>query len=78
MYARVSARWARAVAFSSSVSPNSVVQSPKLPCVVPKLVLGGGLKARNSNAQAREAIIECHIPSRMAELARPESYAVMS
>ena len=43
-----------------------------------KLVLGGGLKARNSNAQAREAIIGCHILNRMAEIGRPESYAVMS
>ncbi len=43
-----------------------------------KLVLGGGLKARNSNAQTREAMIGCHILNRMAELGRPESYAVVS
>jgi len=43
-----------------------------------KSVLGGGLKARNSIAQAREAMIGCHILNRMAELGRPESYAVVS
>ena len=43
-----------------------------------KLVLGGGLKARNSNTQAREAMIGCHILSWMAELGWPESYAVVS
>ena len=43
-----------------------------------KSVLGGGLKARNSNAQAREAMIGCHILNRMAELGRSESYAVVS
>ena len=43
-----------------------------------KLVLGGGLKARNNNAQAREAMIGCQILNRMAELGRPESYAVVS
>jgi len=43
-----------------------------------KSVLGGGLKARHSNAQAREAMIGCHILKRMAELGRPESYAVVS
>ena len=43
-----------------------------------KAVLGGGLKARNSNAQAREAIIGCHILNRMGELGRPQSYAVVS
>ena len=43
-----------------------------------KSVLGGGLKARNSNAHAREAMIGCHILNRMAELGRPESYAVVS
>jgi hypothetical protein len=43
-----------------------------------KSVLGGGLKASNSNAQAREAMIGCHILNRMAELGRPESYAVVS
>ena len=42
-----------------------------------KSVLGGGLKARNSIAQTREAMIGCHILNRMAELGRPESYAVM-
>ncbi len=41
-------------------------------------VLGGGLKARNSNAQAREAMIGCHILNWMAELGRPESYTVAS
>ena len=43
-----------------------------------KSVLGGGLKARNSIAQTREALIGCHILNRMAELGRPESYAVLS
>ncbi len=43
-----------------------------------KSVLGDGLKARNSNAQAREAIIGCHVLNRMAELGRSESYAVVS
>jgi hypothetical protein len=42
-----------------------------------KSVLGGGLKARNSNAQAREAVIGGHMLSRMAELGRPESFAVV-
>ncbi len=41
-----------------------------------KSLLGGDLKARNSNAQTREAIIGCHILNRMAGLGRPESYAV--
>ena len=43
-----------------------------------KSVLGGALKARNSIAQTREAMIGCHILNRMAELGRPESYAVVS
>ncbi len=43
-----------------------------------KSVLGGGLKARNNIAQTREAMIGCHILNRMAELGRPESYAVAS
>ncbi len=43
-----------------------------------KSVLGGGLKARNSKAQAREAVIGCHVLNRMAELGRPKSYAVVS
>ena len=43
-----------------------------------KSVLGGGLKARNSNAQTREAMIGCHTLNRMTELGRPESYAVVS
>ncbi len=43
-----------------------------------KSMLGGGLKARNSNAQTREAMIGCHILNRVAELGRPESYAVVS
>ena len=43
-----------------------------------KSVLGGGLKASNSKAQTREAMIGCHILNRMAELRRPESYAVVS
>ena len=42
-----------------------------------KSVLGGGLQARNSNAQTREAAIGCHILNRMAELGRPKSYAVV-
>ncbi len=43
-----------------------------------KSVLGGDLKARNSKAQAREAVIGCHVLNRMAELGRPKSYAVVS
>lgn len=43
-----------------------------------KSVLGGGLRARNSNAQAREAMIGCHILNRMAEIGKPNSYAVVS
>lgn len=43
-----------------------------------KSMLGGGLKARNSNAQRREAVISCHILNRMVELGRPKSYAVVS
>ena len=43
-----------------------------------KSVLGGGLRARNSDAQKREAMIGCHILNRMAELGRPKSYAVAS
>ena len=38
-----------------------------------KSVLGGSLQARNSNAQAREAAIGCHILNRMAQLGRPKS-----
>ena len=38
-----------------------------------KSLVGGGLKARNSNAQTREAMIGCHVLNRMAELGRPES-----
>jgi len=43
-----------------------------------KSMLGGGLKARNNNAQRREAMIGCHVLNRMAELGRPKSYAVAS
>ena len=43
-----------------------------------KSLLGGTLKARNSNAQAKEVMIRCHILNRMASLSRPESYAVVS
>jgi hypothetical protein len=43
-----------------------------------KSLLGGGLKARNCNAQTREVMIGCHILNGMAELGRPESYAVVS
>ncbi len=43
-----------------------------------KSLLGGALKARNSNAQTREVMIGCHILNRMAALGRPESYAVVS
>jgi hypothetical protein len=42
-----------------------------------KSMLGGGLKAKSSIAQAREAMIGCHILNRMAELGRPVSYAVV-
>jgi len=43
-----------------------------------KSMLGGGLKARNSDSQRREAVIGCHILNQMVELGRPQSYAVMS
>ncbi len=43
-----------------------------------KSLLGGPLKARNGNAQTREAMIGCHILNRMAELGRPESYTLVS
>ncbi len=43
-----------------------------------KSLLGGGLKARHSKAQTREAMIGCHILNRMAEFGRPQSYAVVS
>ena len=43
-----------------------------------KSVFGGGLKASNSIAQTREAMIGCHILNRMVELGRPESYATVS
>ncbi len=43
-----------------------------------KSVLGDGLKARNRDAQKREAVIGCHLLNRMAELGRPKSYAVAS
>ncbi len=43
-----------------------------------KSVLGGRLRARNSKAQTREAMIGCHILNRMAELGKPKSYAVAS
>ena len=43
-----------------------------------KSMVGGSLRARNSDAQTREAMIGCHILNRMAELAKPQSYAVAS
>ena len=43
---------------------------------VGKSILGAGLKARDSYAQTREAVTGCHILNRMAELGRPQSYAV--
>jgi hypothetical protein len=43
-----------------------------------KSLLGDGLKAKNRNAQTREFMIGCHILNRMAELGRPESYAIVS
>ena len=43
-----------------------------------KSMLGCGLKARNRDAQKREAMIGCRILNRMVELGRPESYAVVS
>ena len=42
-----------------------------------KSVLGDSLKARNINAQKREAMIGCHTLNRMAELSRPESCAAV-
>ncbi len=42
-----------------------------------KSMLGGGLKARHSKAQSREAAIGCHILNRMAALGRPKSYALV-
>ncbi len=43
-----------------------------------KSVFGGGLQARHSKAQRREAAIGCHILNQMAELGRLKSYAVVS
>ncbi len=43
-----------------------------------KSMLGGSLKARNGQALTREAMIGCHILNRMAELGKPQSYAVAS
>ena len=43
-----------------------------------KSMLGCGLKARNRDAQKREAMIGCHILNRMAELGKPQSYAMKS
>ena len=43
-----------------------------------KSVLGGALRARNGDAQKREAMIGCQILNRMAELGKPQSYAVAS
>ncbi len=43
-----------------------------------KSMLGGRLKARAGDAQRREAMIGCQILNRMAELGRPQSYAVAS
>jgi hypothetical protein len=42
-----------------------------------KGTLGGGLRARNSEAQEREALLGCYVLNRMSELGRPESYAVV-
>jgi len=42
-----------------------------------KCSLGGRLRTRNADAQRREALLGCHILNRMAELGRPESYAVV-
>jgi len=43
-----------------------------------KSALGGRLRASNSEAQKREAMIGCQILNRMAELGKPQSYAVAS
>ncbi len=43
-----------------------------------KSMPGGSLKARNGQALTREAMIGCHILNRMAELGKPQSYAVAS
>ena len=43
-----------------------------------KSVFGGGLGARRSTAQTKEAMIGCHILNRMADLSRPNSYAVVA
>jgi hypothetical protein len=43
-----------------------------------KSVFGGGLRARRSTAQTKEAMIGCHILNRMADLSRPNSYAVVA
>ena len=42
-----------------------------------KRVLGDGLRARDPDAQNREAMIGCHVLNRMLELGRPESYRVL-
>ena len=43
-----------------------------------KSLLGDSLKARHRQAQTREAMMGCHILNQMAELGRPQSYAVVS
>ena len=43
-----------------------------------KSVFGGGLQARHSKAQSREAAIGCPILNRMAELGTTKSYFVVS
>ena len=41
-----------------------------------KSIIGGRLRAKNDEAQEREAAIGCAILNRMLEMGRPMSYAV--
>ncbi len=41
-----------------------------------KRIIGGRLRAKNDNAQKREAAIDCVFLNRMLEMSEPLSYAV--
>ncbi len=41
-----------------------------------KRIIGGRLRAKNDDAQKREAAIGCAIPNRMFEMGEPLSYVV--
>ena len=41
-----------------------------------KTIIGDRIRARHPKSQAAEALIACNILNRMAELGRPESFAI--